>query len=75
MAYEINYYPRPYGITIYAVGDLEDLPNKGGVFSRGEGLGLLWYERLGGFSNLSAAREFCEEQGYPEPCSPCVLGW
>jgi len=72
---EVNYYGRPYGLALYAVGaQPEDLPNDGDVFARGEGLAQLWYERLGGFRNLAEAREFCRGNGYPEPVLPCIPG-
>ncbi|MBT9148365.1 MAG: hypothetical protein DDT32_02137 [Syntrophomonadaceae bacterium] len=75
MAYEVNYYPKSYGIVLYAVGDLEDLPNLEQVIGRGSGVGTLYYERLGGFRNLAEAREFCRDMGYPMPVESCVPGW
>jgi len=72
---EVNYYARPYGIALYAVGpDIEGLPNEGKVFSRGEGFAQLWYERLGGFSNLQEAAAWCGENNLPTPVSSCIPG-
>ena len=75
---ETNYYPRPYGIAVYAVSpELEDLPNGGQVFARNFHLGPLcglYYERIGGFRNLAEATTYCRVRGLPAPVTPCVPG-
>ena len=76
---ETNYYPRNYGIAVYAVSpNLEELPNEGEVFARNFELGPfcgLYYERIGGFRNLTEATEYCLERGLPAPVEPCVPGY
>ncbi|MBT9143820.1 MAG: hypothetical protein DDT29_02232 [Dehalococcoidia bacterium] len=43
------------------------------------GMGVLvetpYQEKLGFFSNLAEAREFCKKMGLPMPGTSCVPGW
>ena len=74
--YEVNCFPRPYGVAAYAVGY-----NLGGLklpedqlitFPRNSNWADLTARRIGGFRSMGEVRQWCREHRYPMPETPCI---
>ena len=75
--FEVNLFPRPYGVAAYAIGiegQIERLllPEDRIITFRGSSWDGLLARRIGGFRSVGEAAKWCRLHGYPRPCSPCL---
>lgn len=74
--FEVNCFPRPYGVAAYAVGyNLQKLrlPEEKEIrFPPSSNWGGLVARRIGGFESVVQVRDWCREHRYPQPETPCI---
>jgi len=76
--YEVNCFPRKYGVAAYAIGAEESIErlrlpeNKVIGFPENSTWAGLVARRIGGFRNMGEVRDWCSEHRYPAPILPCI---